>query len=292
MVGVFLCFPQLFRFRDQSLIILMSSSYYVASEQRGRGLSLFMKYLRLGSRFPLVATTANEQSVALLDRFDARPIPGTDHELIGVVRWRPMVEEWIQRRIGWKRPARLAAAAGGPLAALWGSSLKPRTDAELRVIESARDLEAIGIPQPEQQKDCLTADRGIAFLRWRYFGGADATRRLFVVRFESGQECMVAAKLRRRGYREQIRALSVMDLWGRLPQDGVHRVLSLLAAHYQGRIDLVSLRGQPEQVERRLLQQGFLRRDFPNAVGWFMDPAGLLPTKKWYLTPADGDAAV
>ena len=69
-------------------------------------------------------------------------------------------------------------------------------------------------------------------------------------------------------------------------------MLGLLVAHYAGEIDAVSVRGQPESVEQRLLEREFLRRDFPNPVGWCIDTAGMLPTREWYLTPADGDAAV
>jgi hypothetical protein len=52
---------------------------------------------------------------------------------------------------------------------------------------------------------------------------------------------------------------------------------------------VIVFRGQPPERQRVLGEAGFLRRPLPRAVGVCIDRHRLLPTRAWYMVPADGD---
>jgi hypothetical protein len=62
-----------------------------------------------------------------------------------------------------------------------------------------------------------------------------------------------------------------------------------LAALYREQADVIVFRGQPPERQQVLAQAGFVRRALPRAVGVCIDKHGLLPTRSWYMVPADGD---
>jgi hypothetical protein len=49
------------------------------------------------------------------------------------------------------------------------------------------------------------------------------------------------------------------------------------------------LRGMDEARQDMFCRLGFTRRQFDAPNGWFLDKSGFLPTRDWYLVPADGD---
>ncbi len=95
--------------------------------------------------------------------------------------------------------------------------------------------------------------------------------------------------LRARGRRGQVRALMVLDYWGALPAIEIANVARLLAAEYRTQADVIVFRGQPPARQQALHEAGFVRRALPRAVGVCIDRHGLLPTRSWYMVPADGD---
>jgi hypothetical protein len=282
-VGAKLCSPQRFRCRGSEFVLLHGGGYYVDCDHRGRGLGLLRRYLELGDRYSHFVTTANEASGAVYERCGGYPIAGSDHELIGVVRWAPIVEEWLGRRFGRPGLARLAAQA----AALVPGRIRGRA----RGLEpiAAIDLQRLAIADPLEHAAHLTAVRDPEFLRWRYYEGPDATRELYVFEGSRGGPTLVGVNRRPRGQRARIRALMVLDLWGGLPADETPDLARELAARFAGEIDLVVFRGLSAERERALRAAGFLRRDFARPIGVCIDHAGRLPTREWYLVPADGD---
>jgi hypothetical protein len=52
---------------------------------------------------------------------------------------------------------------------------------------------------------------------------------------------------------------------------------------------VIVFRGQPAERQEVLGRAGFLRRPLPRSVGVCIDRHQLLPTRSWYLLPADGD---
>jgi hypothetical protein len=102
----------------------------------------------------------------------------------------------------------------------------------------------------------------------------------------------LAVDRRSRGHRRQIRTLRVLDLWGGLGNADLGALAGALAARYTSAADVIVIRGQPPERQRALAGIGFLRRPLSRAIGVCIDPKGLLPTREWYLTPADGDMAL
>ena len=286
-VGVKLCAPQRFRCGDEELVLLLGGGYYVDQAYRGVGLRLMRAFLETEDRVSQFASTMNEVSGALYERYGGYPIPHTEHEMIGVLRWGPFVEEILQRRLGQGALARLAAQPAG----LLPGRVSRRASGRLVPIESADALGGIDIEVPSEHRDQISAVRDERFLRWRYFDGPDRTRHVFVYESPSGERVLVTTRLDARGHRNQMRTLTVLDYWGKAPQSAIADVARLLTARFRGEADLLVFRGQPPERQAALRQAGLMRRALPRAIGVCIDRAGRLPTREWYLVPADGDTA-
>jgi hypothetical protein len=246
---------------------------------------LMRKYLAPSDRYAHFSTTMNAISGAIFERYGGYPIEGSDRELIGVLRWPPVVEEVLARRLGGSALVRgLAAAVALRRAAVRGA---PRGSLREVTPEEAAEL---ALATPPEHAEVLTALRDPAFLRWRYLAGPDTTRALLLYEGPGGR-CLVGVNRRPRGHRGQARALTVLDLWGAIPIEDTPDVARALASRYRGQVDLVVFRGLPEPRERALLSAGFVSRRLPRAAGVCIDRGGRLPTRRWYLVPADGDAA-
>jgi hypothetical protein len=66
-------------------------------------------------------------------------------------------------------------------------------------------------------------------------------------------------------------------------------IVAALADRYRSAIDAIVLRGMDEARQDTFCRLGFTRRQFDAPNGWFLDKSGFLPTRDWYLVPADGD---
>lgn len=283
-IGAKCCAPQDFQHGGATYRLAHGGGYYVDSRHRGIGLVLMRRFLSLSDRFAQFAATMNEVSGALYESYGGYSIPRTDAELLGPLRWGPLLEEVVARRTGSGALGRAVAPAG----MLRPSSLRGRPRGTLRRVEDPASVGDLPVKAPAEHAHQLTALRDPAFLRWRYFDGPDATRAFYLYEGSAGT-CWVAVNRRRRGGRGQIRALMVLDLWGSLPPEETPDVARALAERHRDEVDVLVFRGMPEARERALCASGFLRRDLPRAVGVCIDPAGHLPTRDWYLVPADGD---
>jgi hypothetical protein len=284
-VGTKLCFPQRFVCSGAPYLLLHGGGYYVAATHRGVGLSLMARLLEVAKRMAVFSTTMNELSGAIYERYGGYPIARSDREWLGVLRWSPLVEEVLVRRLG--RPALARAAAA--VAALRPAAVRPAAGDRLtRLAPDA--LAALAIEPPPEHANELTAERDPAFLRWRYFGGDDPSCALYAYASPSGGRALVGVNVRTRGHRQQVRALSVLDYFGRLPAEEIAEVARALADRHGREADVIVFRGQPAARAEVLLRAGFVERALPRAIGVCIDRAGLLPTRDWYLQPADGDA--
>src|SRR5580700_4855340 len=117
LAGCILCSPQAFRFENERILLMGSSSFYVDDRHRGHGGRIFLQYCRLGKLHPLFGTSANAEASALWKAAGANPIPYSDGELFGVLRWPPVVEELVHR---WHPSRVLSRLAGGPISHLAG----------------------------------------------------------------------------------------------------------------------------------------------------------------------------
>lgn len=285
-IGSKFCVAERFQCGGSPFTLLMGGGYYVSSAHRGLGLALMRRYLERGREHALFSSTMNKTSGALYEHYGGYAIENTDHEWLGVLNYAPVVEEFLARRFGRPNLARLLARASSlrppsvRAGAARGGSLARIGLAELVSL-------AIAIP-PEHARE-ITALRDPASLRWRYFDGPDTTRALFVYRSERDERALVGVNLRPRGVRGQVRALMVLDYWGALPAAEIANAARHLANAYRGQADVVVFRGQPPERQAVLAKNGFLRRALPRAVGVCIDKDGLLPTRSWYMVPADGD---
>ncbi len=284
-VGSKFCSAQRFLCAGQVQTLLMGGGFYVSSTHRGLGLALMRRYLEQGQRHALFASTMNEVSGALYEHYGGYPVPHTEHEWLGVLHYGPVVEEFLLRRFGRPALARLAARVAG----LRPAAVRGATRGELVRVGSSAELAGLRIDAPPEHAGDITHLRDEAFLRWRYFEGPDRSRALFVYRSERGERALVAVNLRARGTHGQVRALMVLDYWGALPASEIANVARQLAAAYRGEADVIVFRGQPPERQQVLSAAGFLHRALPRAVGVCIDKHGLLPTRSWYMVPADGD---
>jgi hypothetical protein len=283
-VGAKHCVPQRFRCGDQELTLLLGGGFYVDEAHRGLGMVFMRKYLALGTSWSHFATTMNPVSGAIYERYGGYPIPGSDRELLGLLRWAPAVEEALARRLGRPTLARWLSTAAN----LRPGAVRGAARGTLRAVASEGEVEDVARPTPPEYARVITALRDPDFLRWRYLQGPDATRELLLYEGPGGR-CLVGVCRRRRGQRGQALTLFVLDLWGDVPAEETADVARALADRYRADVDVLAFRGLPEPRERALLAAGFVSRALPRATGVCIDRAGRLPTREWYLVPADGD---
>jgi hypothetical protein len=290
LVGCILCCPQEFRFKNESIVLMGSSSFYVDDRYRGHGGRIFLQYCRLAGHWPLFGTSANSEAAALWKAAGAIPISGSESELFGVLRWPPIVEEFAHRKNVNGLLSRLAGSSISNLARL----LRPlRTNTvscgSLRLLTSAEEVNDLDLP------DCpaaLTALRDTAYIRWRYFSGRDETAAAFAYIGQTDRPTLVTVNQRHRGYRGQISTFNVLDVYPEVSAYSRLEIIGALIARFGDSVDAVVLRNQNVERQRLLCASGFLRRSFDAPIGWSLDKAKLLPTHDWYMVPADGDGLI
>lgn len=292
LVGCILCSPQLFRCEKQSIRFMGSSLFYVDDHHRGHGGRIFLQYCRLGNRYPLFGTSANAKAAALWKAAGARPIPHSDGELFGVLRWPPIAEEVAHRRYSNRL---LSALAGSSVAAIAGAFRPLKIDSssfdKLQSLTSAEHVS--DFLQLHQFSTKLTAARELPYLRWRYFSGRDATVAVYAFRSDQAdREVFVAVNQRIRGYREQIKTLNVLDVYPEVSQAEWLQIVGALIAHYRQMVDAIVLRSQNLEQRKMFCERGFQWRAFDAPNGWFLDRSKFLPTHDWYPVPADGDGLI
>jgi hypothetical protein len=291
LVGCILCCPQAFRFKDERILLMGSSSFYVDNLHRGQGGRIFLQYCRLGKQWPLFGTSANAEAATLWKAAGASSIHGSDGELFGVLHWPPVIEEFAHRRNPNRMLSRLAGSSVSNLARLVrplkidgmaSGTLQPLTSAE-----QVNDLSLHASPAK------LTAMRDLPYIRWRYFSGRDATVEVFAFRSRrSDQKILVTANQRTRGYRGQINTLNVLDVYPEVSQEEWLQIVGALIARHGKIVDAIVLRSQDAERQKAFCAKGFRMRRFDAPTGWFLDKAKLLPTHDWYPVPADGDGLI
>jgi hypothetical protein len=291
LAGCILCSPQAFRFENEQIVLMGSSSFYVDERHRGHGGRIFLQYSRLANQRPLFGTSANADAAALWKAAGASPIPGSEAELFGVLSWPPVAEEVAHRRGASRLLSRVAGSPVSHLAALV-RRLKVECDASdaLRTLTSAEQITQLLLNNSSAK---LTAMRDLSYIRWRYFSGRDASVAVFAFRSRApDREILVTVNQRTRGYRGQINTLNVLDVYPEVPPEEWLRIVGALIARYKKTVAAVVLRNQDAERQKLFLEKGFQRRIFEAPNGWFLDKAGLLPTRDWYSVPADGDGLI
>jgi len=286
-VGCMCCAPQKFCLGQRTFTLMMANSFYVSDQHRGGGISIFLKYLQLGRSYPLFVSSANATVAEMWQKLDGYPLGDSDHEVLGILRWQPVLAESIHRR-----------TANDFLAGITATVASPFVHAVRRLRTGAAKNELVPIGSPEEAAslctdrphDRITNERGAAFLKWRYFSRVDPTTRLFAFRAaDTAKQHLVGVNRQNRGYKQQIRALHVLDIWGEASPAACCAIAAGLAREYDQQIDLIVFRCLNPAQQRALTACGFIARPFAAPIAWCIDKFGLLPTKDWYFVPADGD---
>ena len=283
-VGCMCCAPQRFCFGQNTFTLMMANSFYVDDRHRGSGASIFLKYLHLGRRYPLFVSSANPTVAEMWHRLGACPLANSDHEVIGILRWPPLLAESVYRKTSSDRLAALAAAVAPSHTRRWLE--QGNLEGKLLPLNSAEEAACICA---EHRTDKITASRDASFLKWRYFSPSAQKTRLFAFCHSEGEQFMVAVRLQNRGYKLQIRALHVLDIWGEPDSASLLAIADCLAREYREQIDMLVFRCLDPKHEQVLTAHGFKVRSFGAPVVWCIDKCGLLPTQNWYFVPADGD---
>jgi hypothetical protein len=291
LAGCILSVPQFFQFGHERILLMGSSSFYVDDRHRGQGGRIFLKYSRLANQWPLFGTSANAEAAALWKAAGARPIPYSDRELFGVLRWPPVAEEVVHRKYSNRLLSRVAGSSVSHLARfIRPLEIETQSCGKLRQLTSAEQVNDLPIHDRTVK---VTALRDLAYLRWRYFFGSDHTISAFAFRSrQPDQEVLVTVNQRTRGFRDQIKALNVLDVYPEVPAEEWLRILGALLARYQQTVDVVVLRNQSQELQDLFCRRGFQLRTFDAPTGWYLDKAHLLPASEWYPVPADGDGLI
>ncbi len=289
-VACMCCATQKFCLGLNTFTLMMAHSFYVDDKHRGTGTSIFLKYLQLGRRYPLFVSSANATVAQMWQKLGGYPLGYSDHEVLGVLRWQPVLAESIYRKMNRDSLARATATLASPLLQTLRRLPKASPECEFVVLASPEQAASLCAGFPCDQ---LTSRRDTSFLRWRYFSRVDPTTRLFAFRPRDGEkQYLVGIKIQNRGYKQQIRALHVLDVWGEVSPEGCCAISACLAREYDGQIDMLVFRCLNQAQERALTARGFIARPFAAPVAWCIDKYRLLPTKDWYFVPADGDMSL
>lgn len=288
LVGCILVVPQVFRYQQQTFLLMGSSSFYVDQRHRGSGGLIFLKFSQLGREFTVFGNSANADAAQLWRACGATHIPFTDQELLGAINWGPILEEMLARKAGPNVAWRLAGRLAAPLVA---TSVRLELECDESVslsrLASAEDVTSLPIHAAPAE---FTASRDLPYIHWRYFCGRDATIGAFAFQSKRLQgPVLVTVNQRPRGYRQQIRTLNVLDIYPAVPPEVCSSIVAALIEQYRTSVDAIVLRGQDERRQQLFCRAGFKRRQFDSPNGWLLDRRACLPTRNWYFVPADGD---
>jgi len=208
------------------------------------------------------------------------------------MRWPPLLAESVYRKTASDRMARFTAALASPLASPWLGAprrlLQGNAEGELAPLGSPEEAACVC---NEHRSDKITSCRDAPFLKWRYFSRVDPMTRLFAFQAHAGEkkQFMVGVRLQNRGYKQQIRALHVLDIWGEADPKTSLAITAFLWREYRDQIDMLVFRCLNPTQQQALGANGFRVRPFAAPIVWCIDKHGLLPSKTWYFVPADGD---
>lgn len=285
-VGCMCCAPQTFCFDQVPFTLMMANSFYVDDEYRGSGTSIFLKYLQLGRRYPLFVSSASPAVAAMWQRLGGYPLGNSDQEVFSVVRWPPVVAEIVYRKTASNHLAQFASTLASP----WlraGQLVRADAPDELLPLDSPEDVAGICA---EHHSEKITNCRDLPYLRWRFFSKVEPLTRVFAFRPRGGKkQFMVAVRLQARGYRNQITALHILDIWGEPDATISLAIAGRLVREYREQIDMLIFRCLNPSHLQALTAHGFRVRSFEAPIAWCIDKHGLLPSNAWYFVPADGD---
>lgn len=287
-VGCMGCAPQKFCFNQKTCTMMMANSFYVDDQYRGSGASIFLKYLQLGRRYPLFVSSANATVAELWQKLGGIALGNSDHEVFRILRWPPLLAEGVYRRTSSRRAATFVAALSSPLLRARRQLLSDAAYGKLSPIHTPEDAVRICTAH---LSDKITSFRDTPYLRWRYFSHDVSNTTLFSYSASAAenQAFMIGVRLQNRGYKQQIRTLQILDVWGEPNPKMYLEIADHLCREYREQIDMLVFRCLDPTQQQLLTNHGFKVRSFAAPIAWYIDKSGLLPANSWYFVPADGD---
>jgi hypothetical protein len=287
-VGCMGCAPQKFCFNQKTFTMMMANSFYVDDRYRGSGASLFLKYLQLGRRYPLFVSSANATVAELWQNLGGIALANSDHEVFRILRWPPLLAEGVYRKTSSRGAATFIAALSSPLFPAQHHLLPGSPQEKLSPIHTLEDAYRTCA---NHRSDTITSCRDIPYLRWRYFSHDASNTRLFSYspNAAENQAFMIGVRLQNRGYKQQIRTLQILDVWGESDAKMYLAIADQLCREYREQIDMLVFRCLDPTQQQFLTNHGFKVRSFAAPIAWYIDKSGLLPANSWYFVPADGD---
>jgi hypothetical protein len=229
--GVHLSVPRLFSGTGGLMPFFFSCYYFVKSEARGmESLGLFLSYRKLAAHGILVATSANANSAPLWQKLGGTALHDTGYERLKPLGWRPLIEEALYRRFGW----RLRLGRNADL----GSLMEPAPSSGFQRLVTGEEIaSAASVPDSGPLQPVRSAD----WLSWKFGPCNQDGARLY--RWDLGKApVFVSMQRSQRGWRGQIRCLHVADAWTAGPDFG-REVLNDLVSLHRRDTDALAIRG-------------------------------------------------
>lgn len=229
--GVHLSVPRIFSGPEGRVPFFFSCYYFVKAEARGmESLGLYLSYRKLAAEGVLMASSANAHSAPLWQKMGGQTVPGTETEYLKPLSLRPLAEEALHRRLGFRLPFSRARND-------W--TLPPPSPVPgLHWLRSAEEIAGAAL---EPSSGDLSPVRSAAWLRWKFLRTGAGAARLY--RWDGGAApVFVAVALSVRGWRGQIRCLQITDAWTARGPCSAPALQAVVASHRR-HVDAVTVRG-------------------------------------------------
>ncbi len=261
-VGVHLAMRHRFKTMDgASAVAVCSHNYYVSEAFRGMpGLALFQRFWAMRKEATLICLTAGANSAEFWRRFGAQPAEGFDAEWMKVWRPGPLVEEALLRR---GLPGIAARCAAWLMPFRIGGGRK-RADADCHRLAPS-DMDRCALEMARDPSACGRVEYSGEYLRWRYSMPEDQGLGLWEVIFAGGEKVWVGIRERRRGMRQQVLSIQVLDVVG--PADRRAAALDLVATVNRRDSALCQMRGIACEADD-MQAAGFRRRGLSACIAW------------------------
>jgi hypothetical protein len=267
---------------------LVSTNSYVAKNHRGpKGLGLMLNMTRRADADLSICTTANVSSGSVWKSMRGIEMAGAGWEFLIPVNWTACAVSGMIRKAPKPVLKRFFDGAGRFLPPV---RRRLRASFAWKVEElSPADVTRADVRATTDKWEPL---RDPEWLSWRYadYPGT-GVRLLRLSRSGSGGDVFAGLRIGPRGFGRGLRQLVVMDVHGALETDGAE-VIAALAAHFAGRIDLITVRLLAAMLWKDSLDSLARRRVLEFPTHWMFSRKLALSADDWRPSHGDGDACM
>lgn len=291
-VGSLLVVPQRFVVCGKDTTFLYSSAFFVNPQAGPLGGLLFREFLNLARNYVLFSTSVNRAAGRLWEGSGrAKSIAGSDREYVRILRFSPVLEEWIAKRVSRFTGVRIPRILDTlPFRKLIPSA--PTNDISLETTSGDfSDVEAFW--RRNVNENSISGHRDRNFLQWRYRNCPSQDAELLVAKKAGEPVAYVGLNRRKRGTHQQINAVGLVDFLFSSDSSDVTPVFKTVFRKLQNNCDLVFVQKPPFSLESYLSKGRLIRREYGFNTAWYVDQNEVIPrTGQWSLFGADGDSAM